>query len=81
MQAKHILSETPYQLVAGELTEDISGIRLNSSKVECGNAFVAMVGSHSDGHKYVPGAIDNGASLVVIPPWQRMRSHILLSRS
>ena len=72
MQAKHILSETPYQLVAGELTEDISGIRLNSSKVECGNAFVAMVGSHSDGHKYVPGAIDNGASLVVIEDGQTM---------
>lgn len=70
MQALQILSETPYQLIAGELTEEILRIQLNSSKVERSDAFVAMAGSHSDGHKYVEGAIGNGASLVLVEDGQ-----------
>lgn len=42
-----------------------TGIVSDSRKVQPGNIFVAMKGLNTDGHKYIPAAIDRGAVLVV----------------
>jgi UDP-N-acetylmuramoyl-L-alanyl-D-glutamate--2,6-diaminopimelate ligase len=44
---------------------EISGIKYASNKVEAGNAFVAVIGFHTDGHKFIPDAVRRGAKLIV----------------
>ena len=43
----------------------ITGIAIDSRKVEPGNLFVAMPGGSVDGHEFIPDAIRRGASVVV----------------
>ncbi len=43
----------------------VSGICINSTKVSTNNIFVAIVGSNTDGHRYISKAIENGAKTVV----------------
>jgi len=43
----------------------ITGIAIDSRKVNPGDLFVAMQGGSVDGHDYIPMAIDNGAVAVV----------------
>lgn len=43
----------------------VTGIALDSRKVEPGNIFVALKGEHSDGHRFIPQAIQRGAVAIV----------------
>jgi UDP-N-acetylmuramoyl-L-alanyl-D-glutamate--2,6-diaminopimelate ligase len=43
----------------------ISGIALDSRAVQPGNLFVALVGGNTDGHRYIPDALQRGAAAVV----------------
>lgn len=43
----------------------ITGIALDSRKVQPGNLFVAVSGGSTDGHRYIPNAIQLGAAAVV----------------
>ncbi|MFZ5883873.1 MAG: UDP-N-acetylmuramoyl-L-alanyl-D-glutamate--2,6-diaminopimelate ligase [Chloroflexota bacterium] len=43
----------------------ISGIAIDSRAVQPGQLFVAMTGGTTDGHNYIPKAIENGAAAVV----------------
>ncbi len=43
----------------------VTGIALDSRKVEPGNIFVALVGGTQDGHRFIPAAIDQGAGAVM----------------
>ncbi len=45
---------------------DISGIAYDSRKVRKGFLFVCIDGTTVDGHEYIPQAIENGASAVVV---------------
>ncbi|MBQ7267149.1 MAG: hypothetical protein IJR11_02150, partial [Synergistaceae bacterium] len=38
----------------------------DSRDVEKGGAFVALEGEKTDGHKYIPQAIENGAALIIL---------------
>lgn len=44
---------------------DITGVHYNSAKIQPGNIFVAIKGFTTDGHKYIPSAIANGAVAVI----------------
>lgn len=48
----------------------ISGIAYHSGKVKQGDLFVAIKGYKTDGHKYIPDAIKNGAVAVVVEDLQ-----------
>ena len=41
---------------------EISGIRYDSRRLEPGDCFVAVSGSHTDGHRYVNGVLDKLAA-------------------
>ena len=43
----------------------VTGITSDSRKVENGNLFVALSGTNWDGHKFIPNAIHQGASVIV----------------
>ena len=52
----------PYSLLRGDA--EISGLVSDSRQVQPGNLFVAMAGSTTDGHDYIPLALDRGAAAV-----------------
>ena len=41
------------------------GSAIDSRQVEKGNCFVALVGTSTDGHKYIQTAIQNGAAAII----------------
>jgi UDP-N-acetylmuramoyl-L-alanyl-D-glutamate--2,6-diaminopimelate ligase len=44
---------------------EISGIALDSRQVHPGDLFVALSGGNTDGHRYIPEAIERGAAAIV----------------
>ena len=53
------------QKTIGNTEIDITNIQFDSRKLETGSVFVATRGTASDGHQYIPVAIENGAIAVV----------------
>lgn len=60
---------------------EISGVRYSSRDVQPGDLFVAVPGYATDGHKYIPDAVQRGAAAVLCEremsdsvPWIRVRS-------
>ena len=51
--------------VRGTTDKDIRGIDIDSRKVEQGHLFMAMRGTQTDGHKYIPTAIEKGAVAIL----------------
>ncbi len=51
--------------IVGDPGTEVTGIAFDSRKVEPGFIFVAQTGSHTDGHAYIPAAIEKGAAAVV----------------
>jgi UDP-N-acetylmuramoyl-L-alanyl-D-glutamate--2,6-diaminopimelate ligase len=43
----------------------ISGIVFDSRQVQQGDCFVALTGGHTDGHSYIPRAVESGAVAVI----------------
>ena len=43
----------------------VTGVHYNSLKIQKDNVFVAIKGYSTDGHKYIPSAVQNGACAVV----------------
>jgi len=43
----------------------ITGITLDSRQVQPGNMFVALIGENTDGHRFIPNAIQQGAAAIV----------------
>lgn len=60
-----ILQNTTIDKLIGDLSVDISAIQFDSRKVESGNLFVAVRGTTSDGHDFIPMAIEKGASAIL----------------
>jgi UDP-N-acetylmuramoyl-L-alanyl-D-glutamate--2,6-diaminopimelate ligase len=49
----------------GDLNIPVSGIAYDSRRVEAGNLFVALRGSHVDGSDFIPDAIQRGARAII----------------
>ena len=52
--------------VKGDLEQEIQGIESNSKNVEKGFLFIAIKGFDVDGHQYIGGAIEKGATAVMV---------------
>ena len=61
---KNLIAEDQKPLNADDI--NITGLTLDSRKVKPGYAFFAVKGLETDGHKYIPKAIENGAVAVVL---------------
>ncbi len=49
----------------GDLQTPVSGIAYDSRRVEAGNVFVALPGTHVDGSQFIPEAIRRGAPVII----------------
>ncbi len=60
-----ILQNVSLQKVIGETEISIKSIQFDSRKVESDSVFVATRGTASDGHQFIPMAIEKGAKAIV----------------
>ena len=51
--------------VIGSTDIEISGVNIDSRLIKAGHLFMAMRGTQTDGHAYIPSAIDKGAAAVL----------------
>ena len=62
---KDILAGIGLLEARGDLSVSVHAIQFDSRKVEAGDLFVAVKGSHTDGHQFIGKAIEMGAIAVV----------------
>jgi len=65
MKLEEILKGINVIEIKGEIEKNITGINIDSRKIESGHLFVALKGTQTDGHAYIGKAIEKGASAVV----------------
>ena len=65
MYLDKLLEDVEILEVKGEGNPDITGVAYNSNEITDGGLFVAIEGFKTDGHKYVPSAVSNGAGAIV----------------
>ena len=51
--------------ISGEEAIDITGVNIDSRKIEKGHLFVALKGTQTDGHQFIPKAIELGATAIL----------------
>ena len=63
--------------IKGDSTQTVSGIHIDSRKVEAGHLFIAVKGTQTDGHAYIGKAIELGASAIVCETFpEDIASHV-----
>jgi UDP-N-acetylmuramoyl-L-alanyl-D-glutamate--2,6-diaminopimelate ligase len=65
MKLRELLSRISPIEIVGNDDIDIKGINIDSRKIEPGHIFIAMRGTQVDGHKFIPKAIEQGATAVL----------------
>lgn len=66
MRLDKLLEKIEYELVQGSLETEVTDIAYDSRKIQPGMLFMAIDGTVSDGHKYIPDVVEKGASVVVV---------------
>ena len=51
--------------IVGNTQIDVTGVNIDSRKVEAGNAFIAVCGTQTDGHRFIDKAVETGATVIV----------------
>ncbi|UOE94050.1 UDP-N-acetylmuramyl-tripeptide synthetase [Alkalihalobacillus sp. LMS39] len=67
---QQLLQATAIQEAKTEQDIDITGISYHSKKVEKGQLFVCIRGYKTDGHKFLPNAVSNGAVAAIVEEFQ-----------
>ncbi|HRH33436.1 MAG TPA: UDP-N-acetylmuramoyl-L-alanyl-D-glutamate--2,6-diaminopimelate ligase [Catalimonadaceae bacterium] len=62
---KDILKSVAVESVVGSLETIVNGIAFDSRKVEPGFAFVAIKGTQTDGHEYIPQVLAKGCQTII----------------
>jgi UDP-N-acetylmuramoyl-L-alanyl-D-glutamate--2,6-diaminopimelate ligase len=65
MRLHDLLADLPNASIAGPNDVEISSLTYDSRAVRPGSLFVAIRGFHTDGHAYIPQALERGATAVV----------------
>lgn len=66
MKLSEICKETAYTCLQGSMDVEITDLIYDSRKLEPQTMFVCMVGAVTDGHKYIPDAVQKGAAAIVV---------------
>ena len=65
MRLSELLKNVKPLCIIGTEDVDITGVNIDSRKIEKGHLFVAMKGTQTDGHKFIPKALELGAVAVL----------------
>ena len=65
MKLSELLKNVDVLNVLGDSEVEISGVNIDSRRIEAGHLFVAIPGTQTDGHKFIPKAIEQGAVAVL----------------
>ncbi len=65
MKLKQILDGLVYQIQQGTVELEVSDIQYDSRKVEKNSLFVCITGFQTDGHNYIPMAVEKGAAALL----------------
>ena len=65
MKLKELLASIRPLDIIGDAEADITGVNIDSRRIENGHLFVAMKGTQVDGHRFIPKAIELGARAVL----------------
>lgn len=71
MKLTDIIRRIPILATRGNADIEITGVAIDSRKVEPGNLFIAVRGTQADGHQFIPAALRAGAAAVLceeMPP-------------
>ena len=66
MNLKKILIGLEGLKIKGNIESEINGIESNSKEIKEGYLFIAIKGFDTDGHQYIKGAIENGATAIMM---------------
>ena len=58
MKLKEILTSIQPVKITGNQDIEITGVDIDSRQVESGHLFMAMRGTQTDGHAYIPAAVE-----------------------
>ena len=65
MKLSELLKNVKPLNILGNAEVDITGVNIDSRRIEAGHLFVAIAGTQTDGHKYIPKAIELGAKAIL----------------
>ena len=65
MKLQELLKNIKPLRVEGSTDVEITGVNIDSRKIKDGHLFVAMKGTQTDGHKFIPKALELGAKAVL----------------
>lgn len=74
MKLNDILKNIKPIEIIGSTEAEVTGINIDSRRIERGHLFVAMRGTQVDGHQFIPKAIEQGATAILCEeiPHERM---------
>ena len=65
MKLETLLKDIQIKSLVGDMQCDITGVNIDSRRIEAGHLFVALRGTQADGHAYIGKAIAQGAAAVL----------------
>ena len=65
MKLSELLKNVEVLNSLGDADVDITGVNIDSRRIEKGHLFVAIPGTQTDGHNFIPKAIEQGAAAVL----------------
>ena len=65
MRLNELLKNVETLNIIGDIEVEITGVNIDSRRIEKGHLFVAIPGTVTDGHKFIPKAIELGATAVL----------------
>ena len=65
MKLNELLKHVEVLNTLGDTEIEITGVNIDSRRIEAGHLFVAIPGTQTDGHKFIPKAIEQGAVAVL----------------
>ena len=65
MKLRELLKYVTPQTIIGNQEVDITGVNIDSRKIEKSHLFVAIKGTQTDGHRFIPKALELGAIAVL----------------
>ena len=65
MKLSELLKHVKPTAVIGNIEAEITGVNIDSRKIEQGHLFVAIKGTQTDGHRFIPKALELGAVAIL----------------